>query len=414
MQHAGAIERAARESYGRLLAYLGARTRDLASAEDALAEAFARALERWPRDGVPEKPEAWLLTTARRALIDAQRHDAFRARTTREMARAMDDAANDLESPAFPDDRLRLLFVCAHPAIDAALHAPLMLQTVLGLDATSIARAFVVPPATMAQRLVRGKAKIRDAGVPFRTPEASEWPGRVGPVLEAIYAAYGTGWDDIGGRGAEDGDGQGDTGGLAGEAIWLGRTLVDLMPGEPEARGLLALMLLCEARRGARRDEAGAYVPLDAQDPARWEGAMIDEAERALWEASRAGSIGRFQLEAAIQSAHTHRVRRGEPGWEEIVGLYDALVAAWPSVGAVVGRAAAVARARGPAAGLEALDAAGHDATASYQPAWALRARLLGELGLAKARDEAVSRAIGLASDPAVRAFLERLAGEDA
>lgn len=406
MHDAGAIEHAARESYGRLLAYLGSRTRDLASAEDALAEAFARALERWPNDGVPEKPEAWLLTTARRALIDAQRHDAFRARTTREMARAMDDAANDLESPAFPDDRLRLLFVCAHPAIDPALHAPLMLQTVLGLDAAAIARAFVVPTATMAQRLVRGKAKIRDAGVPFRTPEAAEWPGRVAPVLEAIYAAYGTGW--------EDAAGPADARGLAGEAIWLGRTIVDLMPGEPEARGLLALMLFCESRRAARRDDAGAYVPLDEQDPARWDEAMIDEAERTLWEASRAGSIGRFQLEAAIQSAHTHRVRRGEPDWDEIVALYDALVAGWPSVGAMVGRAAAVARARGPAAGLEALDAAGEEATRAYQPAWALRAWLLGELGLAGARDEAATRAIGLANDPAVRASLQRLAGEDA
>jgi predicted RNA polymerase sigma factor len=406
MQHAGAIERAAREGYGRLLAYLGTRTRDLASAEDALAEAFARALERWPSEGVPDKPEAWLLTTARRALIDAQRHDAFRARTTREMARAMDDAANDLESPAFPDDRLRLLFVCAHPAIDPALHAPLMLQTVLGLDANAIARAFVVAPAAMAQRLVRGKSKIRDAGVPFRTPERAEWPARLPPVLEAIYAAYGTGW--------EDPANSANAHGLAGEAIWLGRTVVDLMPSEPEALGLLALMLFCEARRAARRSDAGAYVPLDEQDPSRWGRSMFDEAERTLWEASRAGSVGRFQLEAAIQSAHMHRLTTGEPGWDEIVGLYDALVAGWPSVGAVVGRAAAVARARGAAAGLEALDAAGEEATQAYQPAWALRAWLLGELGLARARDEAVSRAVELASDPAVRAFLERLPGAGA
>ena len=395
-----AAELAARASYGRLVAYLALRWRDVAAAEDALGDAFVAALATWPRDGVPEKPEAWLLAVARRRLLDAGRHVAVEGRALPALHAVVDEAHGTAASgPVFPDERLALLFVCAHPAIDEGMRTPLMLQTVLGLGAARIAAAFVVPAATMGQRLVRVKTKIRDAGVRFEVPDARELPARLGPVLEAIYAAYGSGWEDVAGAEAL-------REGLADEAIWLGRLVIRLLPDEPEASGLLALMLHCEARRGARRDAGGGYVPLDSQDVQRWAWPMIEEAERTLLVAARAGVPGPFQLEAAIQSAHAQRGHTGRTDWDAIALLYEGLVRIAPTVGACVGRAAALAEARGAGSALAALDAMPSAVIASYQPYWALRAHLLARLGRTDEAAGAYSRAIGLSEDEAVLAFL--------
>jgi len=399
---AKAAEAAARTSYGRLLAYLAAQWRDVARAEDALGDALLAALETWPRTGVPERPEAWLLTSARRRLVDGARHSAVAAAAEADLTEIVKTRSENAREP-FPDERLALLFVCAHPAIDAGARTPLMLQTVLGLDAARIASAFVVAPSTMSQRLVRVKAKIRDAAIAFEIPDPRELPARLGAVLEAIYAAYGTGWDDVAGADPA-------RRGLVDEAIWLGRVVVDLLPGEPEARGLLALMLHCEARREARRDRDGHYVPLSEQDPTTWSRPMIDEAEALLADAARAGKPGRFQLEAAIQSAHAHRAVIGRSDWEAIVLLYGALLELAPTVGALVGHAAAVAEARGAEAGVLALDALDAAMVGQYQPYWALRAHVMGRLGRVAEADTAYTRAIGLSEDPAARAFLARRA----
>jgi len=395
-----AAELAARASYGRLLAYLAARARDVAAAEDALGDAFAAALETWPRVGVPDNPDAWLLVAARRRLVDRARHSGVEAAAaaTLQLATATTDV-NASRETIFPDERLKLLFVCAHPAIDEAARTPLMLQTVLGLDAARIASAFLVAPATMSQRLVRVKAKIRDAGIGFEVPGPDELPERLQSVLEAIYAAYGTGWEDVAGADPR-------SRGLAEEAIWLGRLVVGLLPGEPEAAGMLALMLHCEARRPARRDASSAYVPLTRQDVARWTRPMIDEAERILADAARAKRLGRFQLEAAIQSVHARRAVTGQTDWEAIALLYEGLVGIAATIGARVAHAAAIAQARGAPAGLAALDSLPADPLTAYQPYWALRAHLLRELGRTDEARDAYARAIGLSEDGAVREFL--------
>lgn len=394
-----AAEEAARGSYGRLVAYLAARSRDVAAAEDALAEAFRAALETWPRDGVPDRPEAWLLTAARSRLIDRARRAAVRADAEPTLRLLSDEMQEASRAAEIPDDRLRLLFICAHPAIDADVRTPLMLQTVLGLDAARIASAFCVAPATMSQRLVRAKAKIRVAGIAFELPEPRELPLRLDAVLESIYAAYGAGWDDAAGIDPR-------RRGLSDEAIWLARLLVHLMPDEPEARGLLALMLHCEARRPARRGPGGEYVPLSEQDVALWSAPMIDEAERQLATAARAKAPGRFQLEAAIQSVHAHRAVTGRTDWEEILLLYEELTRLAPTLGALAGRAAALGSARGPAVGLAALDAVAPESVVSYQPYWAVRAHLLAGLGRTDEARAAYTRAIGLSEDERVREFL--------
>jgi len=395
---AQAAELAARASYGRLLAYLAARWRDVARAEDALGDALLAALETWPRSGVPDKPEAWLLTAARRRLVDGARHAGVAAAAEADLNVMLDERA-DAAPAAFPDERLALLFVCAHPAIDEAARTPLMLQTVLGLDAARIASAFLVAPATMSQRLVRVKAKIREAGIRFEMPAPGELAARLDAVLEAIYAAYGSGWEDVAGSDPR-------RRGLAEEAIWLGRLVARLLPDEPEAQGLLALMLYCEARRAARRNAAGAYVPLGFQDLRRWSRPMIEEAEEVLAGAARLKAAGRFQLEAAIQSVHAQRVRTGETDWEAVTLLYEGLLRHAPTIGARVAHAAALGEARDAEAGLAALDAIPPDEVATYQPYWALRGHVLKALGRAAEAGEAYERAIGLSEDPAVRAFL--------
>ena len=396
----GAVEAMARSSYGRLLAYLCSATRDVAGAEDALGEALVSALSSWPTDGVPRQPEAWLLTAARRRLIDRARRRRVQEKHQEPLRRLLaGSAATAADAEAFPDRRVELLFVCAHPAIDPSLHTPLMLQTVLGLDAARIAQAFLVPPATMGQRLVRAKRKIRAAGMRFEIPPPHELEARLEAVLEAIYAAYGIGRDEAAGIDphAEN---------LADEALWLARVVRERMPGEPEVLGLLALMLFCDARRAARRAPDGRYVPLSEQDPAAWSMDAIREAEAELGAASRRGRPGRFQLEAAIQSVHAERAQSGRTDWKAIVVFYDHLVRLAPTLGARVARAAAVTESQGPADGLAALDGIEHALAAAYQPYWAVRAHLLRRLGLAAEATEAYDRAIGLALDPATRQFL--------
>ena len=277
-----------------------------------------------------------------------------------------------------------------------------MLQVVLGLDAARIASAFLVQPAAMGQRLTRAKAKIRDAGLAFELPEAKELPSRIDAVLEAIYAAYGSGWDDVAGADPR-------RKGLAAEAIDLGRLLVRLMSGDPETMGLLALMLYCESRREARRAKDGSYVPLSDQDVSLWSQPMIAEAERILIVAKGANRIGRFQLEAAIQSAHAQRVWGGSTDWEAIALLYEGLVGLAPTIGALVGRAAAVAETRDAASGWALLEEIPSDAVTSYQPYWALAAHLLRRMQRPEAAD-AYTRAIGLCDDPAMREFLQKKA----
>lgn len=398
-----AAERAARDSYGRLLAILSARTHDIAASEDALADAFARALERWPADGIPVQPDAWLLSVARHRKLDAWRHTRVQDAATQSLlllAGEVDEGTTD--GAAVPDERLRLLFVCAHPAIDAPARAPLMLQTVLGLDAARMAGAFLTAPATLGQRLVRAKARIRAAGIPFEYPQARDLPQRLQDVLDGIYAAYGTGWDDVDGADALPR-------GLTAEAIDLCRILCGLMPNEPEPLGLLALMLFCESRAAARRSETGAYVPLDQQDPLRWDPDLLAEAERCLRRASEMKSLGAYQLEAAIQSAHCER-RVGAPVEPEVlVSLYEGLLALRPSIGAQVSRACALANARGPEIGLRALEAIPAPEVANYQPFWAARAHLLAAGGARSAARQAYDRAIGLSASAAVRAYLHAM-----
>jgi len=394
------VEAVARSSYGRLRAFLSSQLRDVDEAEDALGEALLAALTSWPNDGVPKQPGAWLLTVARHRLVDRAR----RARVRNESADALrllaaEPASSATAGDTFPDRRVELLFVCAHPAIDPALHAPLMLQTVLGLDAARIAQAFLVPPATMGQRLVRAKRKIREAGIPFEVPPVHELPLRLEAVLEAIYGAYGLGRDETAGADARGKD-------LRDEAIWLGRGVRECMPDEPEVRGLLALMLFCDARREARTSPEGHYVALSEQDPATWSAPAIQEAEAELTKAAQFGRVGRFQLEAAIQSVHAERARSGRTDWAAIVVFYDHLVRVAPTLGARVAQAAAVAEASGPASGLAMLDALEAPAVTTYQPFWAVRAHLLRLLDRASEAVAAYDRAIGLTEDPAVRRFL--------
>jgi predicted RNA polymerase sigma factor len=393
------IERVARESYGRLVAYLSTHTRDVASAEDALSNALVSALTAWPRDGVPQNPEAWLLTSARHSLIDHIRHQQVAAASEPTLVLLREESKEMPLSTDFPDERLKLLFVCAHPAIDPSMHTPLMLQTVLGLDAVRIAQAFLISPTTMGQRLVRAKTKIRDGGIQFEVPQERELPERLDAVLEAIYAAFGIGWDDMAGVDQRGRD-------LAEEAIWLARVLLEVMPGEAEVLGLLALMLHCEARRAARRGSDGRFVPLLEQDSRQWSRPLIEEAESHLAEAAKGGRAGRFQLEAAIQSVHAERARSGRTEWRAIVTFYEQLLRISPTLGTRTGYAAAVAEAQGPEASLRILDEIDKDDVSGYQPYWAARAHLLQRLGKTPEAAEAFDRAIGLTEDPAVRQFL--------
>jgi RNA polymerase sigma-70 factor (ECF subfamily) len=294
------------------------------------------------------------------------------------------------------------MFACAHPAIDAGIRAPLILQTILGLDAKTIASAFLASPAAVSKRLVRAKEKIRQAGIPFRIPEREELPQRLGAVLDAIYAAFSEGWTDPEGTDPIRRD-------LTWEALFLARLATELLPDEPEALGLLALMLYADARRRARRQAHGEYVPLAEQDPALWDSAKMDEAETLLRRAGAMGAIGRYQLEAALQSAHVYRCRTGRANWSEVVQLYDALLALAGSPVVAINRALAIAELDGAHAALQAMPELQADARlAEYQPFWAARAELLAKTGSYAEARYAYEVATGLERDPAVRTFLKR------
>src|SRR5499427_2618034 len=318
-EHARATADAvARRSYGKLVAFLAARSRDVAAAEDALAEAFASALADWPQHGVPRNPEAWLLTAARRKLIDfvRRRQTARAAEPELEHAAELLALGEEGDDVKIPDHRLALMFACTHPAIEVGVRAPLILQTVLGFDAAMIASAFLTSPAAMSQRLVRAKTKINQAGIPLRVPEREELAERLDAVLAAIYAAFAEGWQDP--IGTEPARRE-----LAEEALYLGRLVTELLPDEPEAFGLLALMLYADARRHARRTRDDDYVPLAEQDDNLWDDALIEEAEALLVRASERHAPGRYQLEAALQSAHVTGRRLGSVDWSGLLVLYD-------------------------------------------------------------------------------------------
>ena len=401
-----AIEVVARNSYGQLIAYIAARSGDVAGAEDALGDTFVAALERWPVEGIPQKPEAWLLQVARNRMIDAARRNLVRQNSEKFLRQIAEEAETvAITHEHFPDERLKLLFVCAHPAIEAGARTPLMLQTVLGIDAARIASAFLVSPAAMSQRLVRAKNKIRDAAIPFRVPDPPEWNERISFVLDAIHSAYSTGWESLIEVSSTHHA-------LAGDAIAIGRTLAQLMPAEPEAHGLLALMLHCEARRAARYTSNGEYVPLDQQDAARWSQPTINEAENHLLSAAAFKRMGRYQLEAAIQSVHASRAVSGCINWPEIALLYEGLVQIAPGIGSLVGQAVAVAQAGNPAAGFAALEEIPTSRIVNYQPYWAARGHLLQLLNQKEEAQKAFSRAASLTDDPALREYLfKRSAG---
>ncbi len=404
-----AVQMAAREAYGRLLAWLASRSGDLAGAEDALADALVAELGTWPDSGVPERPEAWLLTVARRKLIDQRRRAAVRGhvattialseqwRWHHEATEAVEGAFRDV----LPDRRLELMFLCAHPDIPREMRTPLMLQTVLGLNAERIGSTMLVAPRTMGQRLVRLKRRIGRDAIPFEVPSPEALPERLFHVLEAIYAAYGTGWESD----VDLGDGHT---GLTFEALWLARLLVTLMPDEPEAKGLYALLCFCESRRSARRNALGDYVPLEEQDTTQWDHERILEGEKALWIAAKAARGGPFQTEAAIHSIHAHRARSGRTDWHGIHRLYRVLVDQFPSLGGRIGYAASCGRVGQAAEGLHQLDAIASSVVDRHQPYWAVRGWLLRELERHGEAREAYGRAMGLCSDAAVRRWLHR------
>jgi RNA polymerase sigma-70 factor, ECF subfamily len=389
-----------RASHGRLVAVLASRSRDIAAAEDAVSEAYRVALEKWPVDGLPDNPEGWLMTVARNRLLDRAKSHFNKNATSlhNENGEAMEIAvpANQ-ETDDIPDERLKLMFACAHPAIDATIRAPLILQTVLGLEAAEIARLFLVPTATMAQRLVRAKTKIRDAGIPFSIPDKAHWPERLEAVLEAIYGAYSAGLDDVADITEDRGM----------EALHLADLLAVLLPQEAEALGLAALICFSASRADAKTDADGHFVPLDAQDPALWDPKLIARGAQCLSRAEKLRLIGRFQLEAAIQSVHSDRRRSGYTNWLAIARLYEGLVALYPTSGVMVARAYAVFKIAGAKAGLTALNLIPAEILAEFQPAQACLAVLLAENGDVAGALEAYAKAIALSTDRLTQDYLQ-------
>lgn len=389
------LDRAHRALFGRLVGWLFRMTGDLQLAEDAVSAAFASAVPHWRASGVPDSPEAWLRVTARNAALSQLRRNS-RAITV-DPESLTDREAPENEEPTI-DDRLALLFVCAHPAIDPRVHAPLMLQAVLGVDAARIASVFLVPPATMGQRLSRAKAKIRDAGITYRVPEPNEFAGRLGAVLQAVYAAYGVA--DSSADIADERDS-----GLRAEAVRLAVLLTELLPDAAETWGLAALLMHTQSRRPARIVE-GEFVPLAAQDTELWTRSDRTRADEMLRRASAFGQPGRFQLEAAISAIHSARGDGIPTDWASIALLYRGLLQLAPSIGATIGAASALIEVGDVEHAEQLLDSVPADAVADHQPYWVCRARLCRVQDNAVGAEAAASRAIGLTSDPAVRRYL--------
>lgn len=386
---------AARHSYGRLLAILARQWGDIALAEDALAEAFATALQRWPADGVPESPDAWLLTVARRVLLmHARRQRLHENPAFLALWPGEEEEAYAAATQPVPDDRLRLMFACTHEVVEPSIRSALIMQTVLSIDVRRLADAFLLKPDALAKRLVRAKAKIKASGVRFEEPGRDEYPARLGAVLEAVYGCYTLH------SGEPDSE-------LAGEAVYLAQLLASEAPEEPEALGLLALLFYCEARRPAGMSADGVFIPMDQQDTALWNQELIGEAEQLLVAAFHTGIPGPYQMEAAIQSAHIHGLRAGSVPWPAIAQLYTRLLEMSPTIGARVGHAVAVGMGE-PELGLRLLEAIEPARAAAYQSWWAARAELLVRAGRTDEARDAYRCALALTADPAVRAWLAR------
>ncbi len=389
-----AIEQIARDSYGKCIAVISSRTGDISFAEDCLAHAFEQALRRWPEAGIPDHPEAWLIKAAKNWNIDRVR--SAEARLTSNSIEELDsmiDHADD--SMKLPDERLQLLFVCAHPAIDESIRTSLMLQTVLGIEARDIARIFVLPESTVAQRLVRAKRKIKVANIPFSLPEASQMAERLDSVLEAIYGAYSI-------ARVEESDDD-----LVQESLFLSSLLADLLPREAEVLSLHALLCFSIARLDASVVD-GCYVPLEQQDRARWDSSLLQRARAFAARGRNPVAVGRFQLEASIQWLHSETANDIENKWTMIAQLYDALNTIKPSLGVAVSRAAAIGKATNADAGLAVLEQLEPKAVDQFQPFWATKAFLLSSadpVDVASAM-EAYDRAIELSTSEIIKVWL--------